>query len=134
MDPVSSISGTSLRAPRLVVRGLEILPGLVTWLTLILPFILSIYLPVVVAVFIIAFDIYWLLKSIRMSTALIVGYRKLGLARRTNWVQQLSFLEAGSSGKGLIKSALQDQLQNTPANPWFLTRPGRRWHETYSQL
>ena len=43
-------------------RFLEILPGSLAWLTIFLMFFLSWLIPAFVAVFIILFDVYWLLK------------------------------------------------------------------------
>jgi len=50
-----------------MIRILETLPGGVTWLTLLLPIILSFISPVAVAYFIIAFDLYWTVKSFHIS-------------------------------------------------------------------
>ncbi|MDZ4231411.1 MAG: hypothetical protein U1C52_01325 [Patescibacteria group bacterium] len=44
-------------------RFLEILPGLLVWATLVGMVLGSAYLPVWVAVFIILFDVYWLLRT-----------------------------------------------------------------------
>ena len=69
-------------------RLLEIAPGALTWLIILLPFYLSFSAPVVLAYFIIAFDIYWLLKSVRMSTNLIIAYRRYKNNKTVNWEQR----------------------------------------------
>lgn len=48
-------------------RFYEILPGAIAWLTLILMVIFSRFFPTWVAIFIILFDIYWLLKTLYLS-------------------------------------------------------------------
>jgi hypothetical protein len=74
------------------IRGLEILPGSITWLTLLLPVVLSLVLPVWVAYFIIAYDLYWMVKSFRLSANLLRGYRRLHAAESVDWNGRLSEL------------------------------------------
>lgn len=73
-------------------RILEILPGVLTWTIILLPFYLSFSAPVVLAYFIIAFDIYWLLKSLRMSLGLITAYRRYKTSKVINWEQRANDL------------------------------------------
>lgn len=73
-------------------RALEIFPGLLTWTIILAPFYLSFYAPVILAYFIIAFDIYWLLKSVRMSINLIVAYRRYKHNKTVNWQKKANEL------------------------------------------
>jgi hypothetical protein len=75
------------------IRALEVFPGAVTWLTLILPVVLSLVAPVWVAYFIIAFDLYWMIKSFRLSINLIRGYRRLHMAQKIDWNARLEWLK-----------------------------------------
>jgi hypothetical protein len=59
---------------RWFIRLLEIVPGAVTWLTLLLPIILSLLEPVWVAYFIIGFDLYWMVKSFRLTSSGATGH------------------------------------------------------------
>jgi len=52
---------------RRIYRALEILPGFLAWLTLVLMVVLSFLTPVFVAIFIILFDVYWFIKTIYLS-------------------------------------------------------------------
>lgn len=74
-------------------RVLEIFPGALTWLTLLLPVILSLVRPVWVAYFIIAFDLYWMIKSFRLSVNLVRGYRRLHRAQKVDWRGRLEWLK-----------------------------------------
>lgn len=71
--------------PRWEIRLFEIVPALITWSVLLLPFLLSFYVPAAVAIFVILFDVYWLLRSIRLNIDLVQSYRRLQTALRTNW-------------------------------------------------
>lgn len=74
-------------------RAMEILPGGVTWTTLILPVLLSLTQPILVAYFIIAYDLYWTVKAFRLSANLIRGYRRLHLAQKVDWNGRLGQLK-----------------------------------------
>ncbi len=76
-----------------VVRFLEIFPGLVSWLFLLTPILLSLTHPVIVAYFIIAFDLFWLTKSLRLSFYLVRGYRRLHKNQKVDWESKLQILE-----------------------------------------
>jgi cellulose synthase/poly-beta-1,6-N-acetylglucosamine synthase-like glycosyltransferase len=78
-------------------RTMEILPGAVTWMTLILPILLSLWLPVWVAYFIIAYDLYWVAKSFRLSVNLIRGYSRLHKAQKIDWDARIAELGTGSA-------------------------------------
>ncbi len=67
-------------------RIFEFIPGFLTWFTLIGMFVFSFLLPVWVAVFIIAFDIYWLFRTIYISFYSVVAYRKLERHKRIDWM------------------------------------------------
>lgn len=74
-------------------RFFEILPGALAWLTLILIVIFSWRLPVVAAIFIILFDVYWLLKTIYLSFHLRSTFTAMRANLKTKWLEQLK--EAG---------------------------------------
>jgi cellulose synthase/poly-beta-1,6-N-acetylglucosamine synthase-like glycosyltransferase len=75
-----------------VIRWLETLPGGVTWLTLLLPIILSFISPIAVAYFIIAFDLYWTFKSFHISFNLYRAYNRLHAAQKIDWSARLEWL------------------------------------------
>ncbi|EKE20720.1 MAG: hypothetical protein ACD_7C00500G0002 [uncultured bacterium] len=68
-----------------VQRALEIIPGILTWTTLIGMPIFSFLFPVWVSVFIIMFDIYWIHRTIFISTYSVSAYRKLVRGKNTDW-------------------------------------------------
>lgn len=74
------------------IRLLEIIPGTLTWLCLLLPVILSLRWPILVAYFIIAFDLIWLLKSTRLNFYLLLGYSRLHRRQNLDWQSRLNDL------------------------------------------
>src|SRR3990167_1965298 len=85
-------------------RALEILPGFLAWSTLFLVVILSAAAPVFASIFIIAFDVYWLTKTIYLSLHLRVSYNKLKHNLKINWLERLGALQVSSYTIRSIKS------------------------------
>lgn len=73
-------------------RALEILPGALSWGTLLLMFMLSWQLPIAVAIFIILFDIYWLLKTVYLFIHLQMAFKKMTSRLNTDWREQVERL------------------------------------------
>ncbi|MEK7160859.1 MAG: glycosyltransferase family 2 protein [Patescibacteria group bacterium] len=80
---------------RRIYRFFEILPGLLSWLTLLGVIFLSWLAPVSIAFFIIAFDIYWLLKTIFLGTHLRVSFKQMRKTLAINWWPKLQSEKAG---------------------------------------
>ncbi len=71
-------------------RYFDAVPGALIWLTLSLIVLLSWQLPSVVAVFIILFDTYWLLRTIYLSLNLHSSYLKMKENLKTDWMAKLA--------------------------------------------
>ncbi len=70
-------------------RLFEILPGALTWTALTSPLWLSFTLPFAVAYLIIIADIYWLVSALRIAVLILLGYRRMGWAKKQNWLAKL---------------------------------------------
>ncbi len=77
---------------RIIFRFLEILPGSLSWGTLFLVIILSWHRPVWIAIFIIAFDLYWLFKISYLSFHQVASYKKMKKNLKTDWLEKLNRL------------------------------------------
>lgn len=77
---------------RIIYRLLEILPGFLSWTTIILTILLSWLTPVFTAVFIITFDIYWLIKTFFLSLHLRANWKKMRQNLKTDWEEKLNAL------------------------------------------
>ncbi|XLQ19979.1 MAG: hypothetical protein ACKUBY_05355 [Candidatus Moraniibacteriota bacterium] len=71
-------------------RRLEVIPAILTWSTLIGMVVFSILVPVWVAVFIIAFDIYWIHRTVFISYYSVKAYKKLQRGQKINWLDRCS--------------------------------------------
>ncbi len=77
-------------------RFYEMIPGILTWTTIILMFTLSLFVPTAVAIFIILFDIYWLFKTIYLSFHLRASFSKMNKSLETDWFRKLTSLKNSS--------------------------------------
>lgn len=93
MEEVANPNVTPKRYSHFWFRFFEIFPGAVVWTALIAPFILAHYVPLVVTIFIILFDVYWLLRSVSYAWILVGGYRKLKRNLAKNWGTELHKLD-----------------------------------------
>lgn len=78
---------------RVIYRLFEILPGFLTWGTFVLIILLSVFLPVWAAIFIIAFDLYWLLKTIHLSYHHHHNWKRLKHNMTVDWQSMLTHLK-----------------------------------------
>jgi len=77
---------------KILFRFLEIMPGVLSWGTLVLLIFLSWKRPVWVAFFIIAFDIYWLLKTVFLSFHQRFSFGRMKKNLKIDWLKKLDEL------------------------------------------
>lgn len=78
---------------RKTYRLLEILPGFLAWTTLAGIVAISFYLPFFAALFIIVFDIYWLIKTIYLSLLMRAAFFKMRANLNVDWQERLGRLK-----------------------------------------
>ncbi len=74
-------------------RFYEILPGFLSWLTIVLAILCSWIFPMQTAVFIIAFDVFWLLKTIYLSLHLRTNWKRIRKHIDTDWAEELKSVQ-----------------------------------------
>lgn len=70
---------------RLVQRLFEMIPGALTWGTLIGMIFLSLFLPLWAAVFIIVFDVYWIYRALYISFFAVEAQLAIARGKRIDW-------------------------------------------------
>ncbi|MBI4272307.1 glycosyltransferase family 2 protein [Candidatus Uhrbacteria bacterium] len=83
-------------------RFLEIIPGLLVWVTFFLGIFFSFLKPVWVMYFIILFDLYWLFRVFYFIIFLILSWRHYTRAQRRDWQSELTSQPAWRSYYHLI--------------------------------
>lgn len=98
---------------RKVQRTLEVIPGILTWFTLIGMFVFSFLVPIWVSVFIIAFDIYWICRTIFITYYSVVAYRRLQEGKKIDWWDRCQNISNPTAYKHIISeriASLRDVL------------------------
>ncbi len=83
---------TNLEIPYAKDRGrryrfFEMLPGLLTWSILLLPFVISLFNPRLTVLFIIAYLLLWFAKAVGLDVRAIQGFRRMQQHQRLPWQQ-----------------------------------------------
>jgi len=77
------------KTERAIYRFFEILPGALSWGTLLLAAFFSWKKPAFVAFFIIFFIIFWFLRTVYFSFFLRSSYKRMKVHENTNWIKKL---------------------------------------------
>ena len=70
-------------------RILEILPAVLSWGTIVLCVVLSFVVPLWIAIFVVCFDLYWLMRVTYLSYHLIDSYRQMRQNTKINWLERV---------------------------------------------
>ncbi len=77
-----------------VIRFLEMMPGVISWSLIIFPFWGAFLAPTLVAYYIIAFDVYWLYRSVWTAALALLAHFRIKAALAFNWLNEAqSFLD-----------------------------------------
>ncbi|MDD3607277.1 MAG: glycosyltransferase family 2 protein [Candidatus Moranbacteria bacterium] len=99
-----------------IQRIVEFLPGFLTWATIFGMFFFSWLIPTWMAIFIILYDIYWILRTIYISTYSIMAYRKMKRWMKVDWFYRLHNIYRGNDFLKEMESELEGlkkELRNT---------------------
>ena len=80
-----------------IQRFWEIVPGFLTWFTIVGMFVFSWLKPVWAAIFIITFDVYWIYKTMYIASYSIMAYKKMKRWSRIDWMHRLEAIFKGDS-------------------------------------
>lgn len=78
-------------------RFFEMLPGLITWSLLALPFVLSLIDPRLSVLFILGYLLLWFAKSVGLNIRALQGFRRLKQHERLPWPQMLQEIQDGKA-------------------------------------
>jgi len=82
-----------MKRDRFYRRLFEIVPGALTWGTIIGLFVFAFIRPVWVAIFVIVFDLFWVTRMLYLTTLLVFAYRRLAREKGINWIKRCEELK-----------------------------------------
>ena len=86
---------------RALYRFFETIPGVLLWGTILFLVFFSWYAPVWTSVLVIAFDVYWLLKTLFFSVHLNASFKKMNEHMAVSWMEKLKTLSLKDSSLGV---------------------------------
>lgn len=110
---------------RKIQRILEIIPGILTWLTIIGMVVFSFLFPIWVAVFIIAFDVYWIFRTIFIVSYSITGYRKLQEGKEVDWWERCQNIKDPTKFREIITEKI-NRMGDGLKNGYVMARKERK--------
>lgn len=116
---------------RILYRFFEMIPGILAWVTIIGAFVLSYFSPVLAAIFIIIFDLYWLLKTIYLSIYLRYNWKRMKQNMAQDWkamlahtpydhIYQLVLLPFYKESEDIVEKCLESLVHAIYENKKFL--------------
>jgi hypothetical protein len=123
-------------------RYWEIIPGFTFWTVFFGAIILSYFQPVWAAIFIVCFDLYWVLKAINVAMHLVASYRRFRIYVTWDWLELVELLPERQKLIALLESRLktakgrlerniykkQIQKLKQPINNGIINRPYRDFY------
>ncbi|MBL7073433.1 MAG: glycosyltransferase family 2 protein [Candidatus Omnitrophica bacterium] len=103
-------------------RFFEIVPGFASWTIIIGMLILAFRAPIVAAVLIIAFDLYWLLRLLYLTLFLICSYFRLSSEKETDWMGRVRGIDSLSEYELSLKEQKAEGGLKEKVSLFFLRR------------
>lgn len=73
---------------RILQRVFEIIPGGLSWGIILSLILLSVVYPVASAIIIITFDFYWIIRTVYLTTLLIMAHHRLSREKNKDWLER----------------------------------------------
>lgn len=102
---------------RRVQRAIEMIPGMLTWGTLLGMIVFSFFLPVWAAIFVIVFDIYWIHRALYISLWSLAAHRAVEEGKRMDWWERCQNIAHPEEYSELLKERIKsiyDGLREMP--------------------
>jgi hypothetical protein len=97
---------TKNQKERRIQRILEVIPGILTWFTLLGMIVFSFLIPIWIAIFIILFDIYWIFRTIFIAFYSVQGYRRLKDGEKIDWWERCQNIHDPEKYLAIIKEKI----------------------------
>lgn len=74
-------------------RLLEIIPGLLVWMTIVLMFVLPFIDPIWMIAFVVVFDLFWLMRILYILVYYVLAFQRYRQAQRTHWLAKVQTID-----------------------------------------
>ncbi len=115
---------TRTRSAYFLERLFGMLPGFISWSILIFLSLLCFLRPLEAAIFIVALDIFWLMRILYMTIFLVLAYAVLEIEKETDWMERCQHLMAAPESLAVLAKKTQEAKKKFRVRRWldFLNR------------
>jgi cellulose synthase/poly-beta-1,6-N-acetylglucosamine synthase-like glycosyltransferase len=92
----------------------EVIPGALSWGIIIFFITLAVVNPVLCAILIIIFDFYWIIRTVYLTTLLVLAYRKLHKQKYRAWIGDCQALPVSGDWKNIFHLVIFPVYKETP--------------------
>lgn len=107
---------------RRVQRALEMIPGILTWSTILGMFALSFFVPLWAAILIIVFDVYWIYRALYISLFSLQAQWRMAESKRIDWWERCQNIVEPERYATLLRDRLTKLRDSLRALPWWQIR------------
>ncbi len=93
-------------------RIMEVIPGILTWITILGMFFFSFVFPVYIAIFIIIFDIYWIYRTIFIAYYSVEGYQRLREGKQIDWWERCQNISQPEKYAAIIAERIKQMKES----------------------
>jgi hypothetical protein len=109
-----------------IQRKLEVVPGILTWSTIVGMFAFSFFTPIWVAVFIIAFDVYWIYRTIFITYYSVIAYRRFTEGKKIDWWERCQNISNSKEYLKLLEERIENLKQSIKESSFLEKRKERK--------
>jgi hypothetical protein len=109
-----------------IQRRLEVVPGILTWSTIVGMFAFSFFTPIWVAVFIIAFDVYWIYRTIFITYYSVIAYRRFTEGKKIDWWERCQNISNPKEYLKLLEERIEKLKQSIKESSFLDKRKERK--------
>lgn len=103
---------------RRVQRFLEMIPGTLTWTTILGMIVLSFFLPLWAAIAVIVFDIYWIHKALYITYFSVEGNRAVEQGKKIDWWERVQNINSPALYAEMLKGRVATLKQERKSLPF----------------
>lgn len=118
---------------RLVQRLFEMIPGTLTWGTLVGVILLSLFLPLWAAVFIIVFDVYWIYRALYISFFAVEAQLAIARGKRIDWEERYRESQYPAEYVKKLETRLANLRTERALLPWNVLKQRREINQAIGQ-
>jgi hypothetical protein len=102
-----------------IQRMIEVIPGILTWSTLLGMLVFSFVLPIWAALFIIVFDTYWIYRAAYVTVFSLLAHRRVEEGKRIDWWERCQNIVHPEQYRDMLTARIQSLKEGLRELPWW---------------